>query len=116
MVAALWKSAQALARSSLATFQAEAAALADAAKVGEADARAAQAEALAALGLTRTQLSAEAELTGQLRQELAAAAATKAGLEPRLGDLHGQLGSMQKQLDRSREDHAADELNTIQRR
>jgi chromosome segregation ATPase len=102
MVAALWKSAQAMSREALARFQIEAAEAVDAAKVGEASAQAAHAETLEALELARVHLRAGEELAGRLREELAAAAATKAGLEGRLGD-------MQMRLDQTREPHAAEQ-------
>jgi regulator of replication initiation timing len=115
MVASLWKSAQTMSRDTLAGFQEQSTAEVGAAWASEAQAQAALIEALKALDQTRAQVRAGAELVGQLRQDLAAAAATKAGLEARLEDLRHQLADSQLRLDRSSEEHATERAKLTER-
>ncbi|RJG28002.1 DNA-binding protein [Massilia cavernae] len=115
VVAALWKSAQTMSRNALAGFQAESAAAVDAARSGEAQAKAGQAEAVEALEQARAQARGAEELVGQLRQELAAAGATKAGLEASLEDLRGRLADVQMRLDQSHDEYAVEREKLAER-
>lgn len=80
MVAALWKSAQTKSWDALAELRVESAAAVDVAKSAEALARSAQAATLAELEEARRKLRANEEQIDQLRQELAAAAATNTSM------------------------------------
>ena len=108
LVATLWKSAQSKSVESLATLQAEAAAAVDSAKADQASAQAERADALQALERVRSQLRTSEDGAVQLRQELAAAAATRKGLEQRLDDARRELDAMQARLDQSSVEHAAE--------
>lgn len=115
MVASLWKSAQIMSRNALAGFQEESAAAVGAARASEAQAQAAHREALEALEQTRAQVRAGEEVASQLRQDLAAAAASKAGIEARLEDLRHQLSDVQLRLDRSSDEHATERAKLTER-
>jgi chromosome segregation ATPase len=108
LVATLWTSAQIKSRESLAAFQAEAVAAVDSAKADMARAQAAQAEALQALEHVRTQLRASDDHVSQLRQELAAATATRVSLDERLEDARRELRAMQARMDQSNAEHVAE--------
>lgn len=108
MVAALWKSAQTISREALTDIRTEAAAEVEAAKAGETRAQEAHETALRELAEALAQMGTYEELVGQLREELAAAAATKVGLDARLEDLRLQLSDAQSRLDRSRVEYAAE--------
>jgi chromosome segregation ATPase len=108
MVAAVWKTAQTMARESVAQLRQEAAAAADSARDAEAQAKAAEETALGELERTREQLREAEALIGQLRQELAAAAATHAGTVTRLEDARQLLAQTQATLERARDEHAAE--------
>jgi chromosome segregation ATPase len=108
MVAAVWRSAQAISRDALAAIQAEASEAAEAAKVGQLQAEAARGEAVDELERTGAQLRGAEDQIGQLRQERAAAEATAAGLEARIEDLRRLAAENQARLDQVRDQHAAD--------
>lgn len=115
MVGAIWKSAQIQSRNALASLQAESAVAVEAARAGEAHATGARAEAVEALERARAQIQASEEAVSQLRQELAAAAATRGGLESRLEDMRGQLANLQIHLDRLGEEHTGERKRLAER-
>lgn len=115
LVAALWKSAQTKSHECLAALQAEAAAAVDSAKADVAHAQAAEAAALQALEHIRTQLRASEDGASQLREALAAAAATKEGLEARLEDARQELRVIQARMDQSNTEHAAERERLAER-
>jgi chromosome segregation ATPase len=106
MVAAVWKSAQAMARESVAQLRQEAAAAAESARNAEAEAKAAESAASAELERTRERLRDVEGLNGELRQELAAAGATNAGTVTRMEDVRQLLNQTQEMLARERDEHA----------
>jgi hypothetical protein len=106
MVAAVWKSAQAMARESVAQLRQEAAAAAESARNAEAEAKAAENAASAELERTRERLREVEGLNGELRQELAAAGATNAGTVTRMEDVRQLLNQTQEMLARERDEHA----------
>lgn len=108
LVATLWKSAQLKSLESFTALQAEAAAVVDSAKAGLANAQAERADALRALEHVHTQLRTSEDAAALLRQELAAAAATRKGLEQRLEDAHRELDVMQARMEQSSAEHAAE--------
>jgi len=108
LVATLWKSAQSKSLKSLATLEAGAAAAVDSAKADQASAQADRADALRALEHVRSQLRTSEDGAAQLRQELAAAAETRKGLEERLEDARRDLNDMQARMDQSGAEHAAE--------
>lgn len=108
LVAALWKTAQTMSRDRLAEFQAEAAAAVEAARAAEAHAKSAHSQALAELDRNRAELETSVGVVAQLRQDIAAADATKAGLEARLEDYRKQLREAQAQLERASQEHAGE--------
>lgn len=108
LVATLWKAAQTMSRNTLAEFQAEAAAAVEAARAAEELAKSAHSQALDELERNRTELSTSVNLVARLRQDIAAADATKAGLEARLEDYRKQLRDVQVQLERASQEHAAE--------
>jgi chromosome segregation ATPase len=115
MVAALWKSAQTMARESLVQLRQEAASVAESARNAEAEAKAAEAAALGELDRTRERLRDAEGQIGQLRQELAAAAATNVGTVTRLEDARQLLAQNQEMLARARDEHAAEREKLAER-
>lgn len=101
MVAAIWKSAQTMSADALASLRTEAAATVDAAEAKAARAQAARTDALAERDDARHQFALALDTIEQLRQNLAAAAATKVGLEARLEDMRVQLAELQERADQS---------------
>jgi chromosome segregation ATPase len=108
LVAALWKTAQTASKASLAALRDDAAAAVTAAKVVEADAMARITETVEALERTQELLVTSQQLAGQLRLELAAAAATNAALEERLAEARSDLASAHQRQDETRQANAAD--------
>lgn len=108
LVAALWRSAQSKSHEALAAFQIDAVAAVENAKADVARAQAAQADGLCALEQLQAKLSASEEDAARLREELAAAAATRESLETRLGEAHRQMHSLQARMDQMGADHAAE--------
>jgi chromosome segregation ATPase len=108
LVATLWKSAQSKSLESLSTLQAEAAAVVERAKASLASAQAERAGALQALADTQMQLGTSEDAAALLRQELAAAAATRDGLERRLEDARRELDVMQARMEQSSAEHTAE--------
>lgn len=108
LVATLWKSAQLKSLESLATLKAEAAAAVDNAKAGLADAQAERADGLRALEHVHTKLRTSADTAALLRQELAAAAAAREGLEQRLDDARRALDAVHARMQQSSAEHAAE--------
>jgi chromosome segregation ATPase len=115
MVAALWKSAQLKSHEAVAVLRAEAAEIAERAKADVALAQAAHAEAERNLERVRASLGESENLVTQLRQELAAAAATKAGLEERLEEMRNQLVNMQTRMDQANAEHNAERERLAER-
>jgi chromosome segregation ATPase len=108
MVATVWKTAQTMARESIAQLRQEAASAAESARNAETEAKAAESAALGELERTRERLLEAESLIGQLRQELAAAAATNAGTATRLEDARQLLAQNQEMLARAHDEHAAE--------
>lgn len=108
LVAALWRSAQSKSHEALAAFQIDAAAAVDSAKADVARAQAAQANALHALEQARAKLSTSEEDAAHLREELAAASATRESLEARLGEAHRQMHTLQARMDQLSAEHATE--------
>lgn len=108
MVATVWKSAQAMARDSIAQIRQEISAVADSARNAEALAKAAEADAIKELGRTRDVLWQAEALIGKLRQDLAAADATNTGTETRLADVRQLLAQTQAALERARDEQASE--------
>lgn len=115
MVAALWRSAQTTSRDTLAEFQMESAAAVDAARLAEAQASAAHKTALDELENLQAVVSENEGLIDQLREELAAAAATNAGLEARLEDLRRQLSDTLSRADQQNAAHLAEREKLAER-
>lgn len=115
MVAAVWKTAQAMARESVVQLRQEAASVAESARNAEAEAKAAEAAALGELERTRERLRDAEGLIGQLRQKLAAAAATNAGTMARLEDARQLLAQNQEMLVRVRDEHATEREKLAER-
>lgn len=115
MVAALWRSAQTISKDALGAFQMESAAAVDAARLAEAQAKAAHTTALDDLGNLQAVIRKNEGLIDRLRQELAAAAATNAGLEARLEDLRRQLSDMQSRADQQNAAHLAEREKLAER-
>jgi chromosome segregation ATPase len=108
LVATLWKSAQLKSFESLAALQMEAAAAVDSATADTARAQAAQAQAMQALEDLQAQLRTSSDHVSQLRQELAAAAATRESLDERLEDARRELSAMQARMDQSNAEHVVE--------
>ncbi len=85
----------------------ESADAADAARLAEAQATAAHTTALDELEKLQGRVRENEGLIDRLRQELAAAAATNAGLRARLGELRGQLRETQSRADQQNVAHLA---------
>jgi chromosome segregation ATPase len=108
LVATLWKTAQTLSRDALAQFRADAAAAVEAARAEEDRAKSAHKQTSGELERNRAELAASNALVAQLRQDMAAAEATKAGLEGRIEDYKEQLRDAQAQMERISREHAAE--------
>jgi chromosome segregation ATPase len=108
LVATLWKSAQSKSHEALSALQAEAAAAVDGAKADLASAQAERADTLQVFEHVRSQLRASENEVSQLRQEIAAAAATRKGLEQRLEDARRELDALQARMDQSSAEYAAE--------
>ena len=108
MMAAIWKTAQSMALESVTQLRQEVSAAAKSAREAEAQAKAAEAAALGELERTRERLSEAEALIGQLRQEIAAAAATLDGTMKRLEDARQLQVQSQATLERARGEHAAE--------
>jgi len=108
LVVTLWRAAQSKSHESLTALQAEAAAAVDNAKADVASAQAARADTLQALEQLRTQLHASERDASQLRQELAAAAAIRKGLEERLEDARRELSTVQARMNELSTQHTAE--------
>lgn len=108
LVAALWKSAQAMSQDALAELRAEATIAVDAARAGETRAQEAQAAVLTELQDAHAKISTYEELAAQLRRELAACSANEAVLEARLEECRHQMADVQLRLDRSHTEHMAE--------
>ena len=80
----------------------------DSAKAEVARAQAAKADALHALEQVQVKLSASEEDAAHLREELAAAAATRESLEARLGEAHGQIHTLQARMGQLSAEHATE--------
>lgn len=115
MVAAVWKTAQTMARASVAQLGQEAASVAESARNAETEAKAAEAAALGELERSRERLLEAESLIGQLRQELAGAAATNAGTLIRLEDARQLLAQNQEMLVGEREEHATEREKLAER-
>lgn len=115
MVAALWKSAQTRSWDALAELRVQSAAAVDVAKAAEALAQNAQAATLAELEEARGKLRANEEKIDQLRQELAAAAATNTSMEVRLDDLRRQLAEALSRSDQQSAAHLAERERLAER-
>jgi hypothetical protein len=115
MVAAVWKAAQTMARDSVVQLRQEAAAAIESARNAEAEAKAAEAAALSELERTRERLRDAEGLIGQLRQELAAAAATNAGTMTRLEDARQLLAQNQEMRARARDEYTAEREKLAER-
>jgi hypothetical protein len=101
MIATIWKSAQTMSADAVASLRDEALAAVRAAEAEAEKAKAARTDALAERDDARDQLKASLHTIEQLRQDLAAAAATRAGLEARLEDMRRQLVESQARADES---------------
>ncbi|KFC76340.1 DNA-binding protein [Massilia sp. LC238] len=108
LVATLWRSAQSKSHEALAALQIDAVAAVENAKADVARAQAAQADGLCALEQLQAKLSASEEDAAHLREELAAAAATRESLETRLEEAHRQMHTLQARMDQMGADHAAE--------
>lgn len=115
LVASLWKSAQSLSRAATSEIRTEAAAAVDVAKAGETLAQEAHAVVLNELDHTYAQVQKLESLTGQLREELAVAAATKTALEARLKEQRDQIIDIQSRLDRAREEQSGERKKLAER-
>jgi chromosome segregation ATPase len=115
LVATLWKSAQSKSDEALAALRAEAVATIDSAKVDAVRAKTAQVEAIQALERIQTQLRVSEDDAKQLRLDLAAAAATRKGLEQRLEDARHQLHTLQARMDQRSAEHVAEREKLAER-
>lgn len=115
MVAALWKTAQTMSRDALADLQTEALTAVGAAKAGELQARDAHAAVQKELELALAQVRASEAQAGQLRKDLAGAAAAKAGVDAQLEEVRKQVIDLQSQLARSREEHMTEREKLAER-
>lgn len=115
MVAAVWKTAQNMARESVDQLRAEAASVAEVARNAETEAKSAEAAARGELERTGERLREAEDLIGQLRQELAAAAATNAGTVIRLEDARQLIAQNQETLGRERDEHATERERLAER-
>jgi chromosome segregation ATPase len=97
-----------MARESVDQLRAEAASVAESARNAETEARSAEAAARGELERTCERLREAEGLIGQLRQELAAAAATNTGTLNRLEDARQLLAQNQEMLARERDEHATE--------
>lgn len=108
MIATIWKSAQTMSADAVASLRAEALAAVHVAEAEAEKAKAARTDALAERDDARAELKSSLHTIEQLRQDLAAAAATKAGLEARLEDMRRQLLESQERADESNSAHLAE--------
>lgn len=115
MVAAVWKTAQSMARESVTQLRQEAASVTESARSAEAQAKAAEAATVGELERTRERLRNAEGHIGQLHQELAAALATNAGTVIRLEDAQQLLAQNQEMLARARDEHATDREKLAER-
>ena len=96
------------AHETLTQLRQESAAIVESARNAEAEAKAAESAALDELNRTGDRLRDMEGLVGQLRQELAAGAATNAGNLTRLDDTRQLLAQNQEALARAREEYASE--------
>ena len=116
MAAAVWMTAQRMARESVTQLRQEAASVSESARNAVAQARAAaEAATLGELERTRERLRDAEGQIGQLHQELAAALATNAGTVTRLEDARPLLAQNQEMLARARDEHAIDREKLAER-
>lgn len=115
MVLAVWKSAQAMAGETLTELRRETAAIAESARNAETQAKVAEATAISKWEQAREQLRDANGVIGQLRQEIAAGAATNAGNLIRLEDARQLVVQTQEMLVHARLEFAAEREKLAER-
>lgn len=99
MIATIWKSAQSMSSDAVSSLRTDALAAVQAAESEAEKAKATKTDALAERDDARYQLKSSLHTIEQLRQDLAAAAATRAGLEARLEDMRRQVLESKERAD-----------------
>jgi chromosome segregation ATPase len=115
LLATLWKSAQTISLESLTNLRAEVARELEVARADQIKAREAYATVATELEKAHARVHTSEELVKQLREELAAAAATADGLGTRLQDARELTANLQLQLDQARKEQVTEREKLAER-